>query len=74
MQITYAVDIGSTRAPNSSPVPGSQKCDATDTVLTCETREVIETRIRLRNRAAIAMEVEGIVAPRDKDLELLETL
>lgn len=40
-----------------------------------ETREVIETRARLRNRTKeIALEVEGIERPKEEDLEVLEQL
>lgn len=38
-----------------------------------ETRQVIETRVQLRNRAKqIALEVEGIERPQDEDLEVIE--
>ncbi len=38
-----------------------------------ETRQVIETRVQLRNRAkAIALEIEGITQPSEKDAEAME--
>jgi len=54
------------------PIPKDKKvCQR----VAAETREVIETRVRLRNRAKeIALEVEGIERPRPEDLEALEEL
>jgi hypothetical protein len=53
------------------PIPKDSKLCA---AIAKETREVIETRAKLRDRTkAIALEVEGLEAATDADLEALET-
>ena len=54
------------------PIPKSK--DVRDRIAT-ETRQVIETRAQLRNRAKeIALEVEGIESPSSGDIEALEEI
>lgn len=53
------------------PIPKDNKLRA---AIAKETREVIETRARLRDRTKqIALEVEGIVTPGEEELEVLAT-